>query len=119
MWQKSQRKHRKKRPKKKHKLQTNVNLDDLGTGKSDNFLVQQKFSPIDKFRNESIIESLYCIILILYWILILTLFTQCQSIIGSWKKRRKLVQVQWESCSNWAVSFQFIDYRLQILDYRL
>ena len=42
-------------------MQTNVNLDDLGTGKSDNFVIQQKFSPIDKFRNESIIESLYCV----------------------------------------------------------
>ena len=42
-------------------MQTNVNLDDLGTGKSDNFVFQQKFSPIDKFRNESIIESLYCV----------------------------------------------------------
>ena len=35
---------------KRHKVQTKENPDDLGIGKFDNFVVQQKFNLTDKFR---------------------------------------------------------------------
>ena len=44
------RKHWRNDPKKENKVQTDESLNNLGTGRTDNFVVQQKISPADEFQ---------------------------------------------------------------------